>query len=35
VARVVQLIKPKEPVELTELTLAPTNDGEVLVRIEA
>lgn len=34
-ARLVQLTRPKEPVELTEHTLAPTNDGEVLVRIEA
>ncbi|MFO0595622.1 MAG: alcohol dehydrogenase catalytic domain-containing protein [Myxococcaceae bacterium] len=34
-AHLVQLTKAKEPVELTELTLAPVYDGEVLVRVEA
>ncbi|MBL8911777.1 MAG: alcohol dehydrogenase catalytic domain-containing protein [Archangium sp.] len=34
-ARIVQLLKAKEPVELTDQVLAPVNDGEVLVRIEA
>ncbi len=34
-ARVIQLTRPKEPVELHELSLAPVNDGEVLVRVEA